>query len=126
MANDAKQTVVKEFKPSALLQKYEYYKDMSATLDRRLADIHVYESELSDIKSEYKGVKEMPKDEREYYNLKKSEMIGLINSFNQISAEYNSAMSKFNYAFCNRGQLPQGATIELPREYKTYIYSIKN
>ena len=40
---------------------------------------------------------------------------------NQLCAEYNSAMSKFNYRFTNIGDLPEGATEPLPREYKPYI-----
>jgi hypothetical protein len=42
-------------------------------------------------------------------------------SFNQLAADYNAQMAKINYAFCNVGQLPQGATTPLPREYKPYI-----
>lgn len=39
----------------------------------------------------------------------------------KVTAEYNAAMVKFNYAFCNVGTLPQGATTPLAREYKTYL-----
>jgi hypothetical protein len=51
-----------------------------------------------------------------------SEVAGVKASYNLLAADYNSAMSKFNYAFCNVGKLPQGAVEPLPREYKPYIY----
>ena len=118
---DGVKTAEKIFKPSEMLKKYELYKDLAATIDRRVADISVYDGELKRIRSEW-GDK-MPKDQREYYNTKNSERLGLIASYNQLASEYNAAMAKFNYAFCNVGQLPQGAVNPLPREYKPYIYS---
>lgn len=122
MYNDGIKTVEKIFTPSELLKKYEYYKDLSSTLDRRTADISVYDSELKNIDKKYEG-KEMPKWEQEYYNTKNSERLGLINSYNQLASEYNSAMSKFNYRFCNVGDLPEGAINPLPKEFKPYIYT---
>lgn len=122
MVKDGVKTAEKIYTPSEMLKKYEYYKNVSATLDRRVADISVYDSELKRIDKKYEG-KEMPKWQQEYYNTKNSERLGLINSYNQLASEYNSAMSKFNYAFCNVGELPQGAINPLPKEFKPYIYS---
>jgi hypothetical protein len=45
---------------------------------------------------------------------------------NELCSEYNSAMSKFNYAFTNVGSLPQGATTVLPKEVKPYINNLKS
>lgn len=121
--NDASDTAFKEFKPSALLEKYEYYKDMSAALDKKLADLGVYETRIKDLKEQYAGIarKDWARDDREQMSIWQSELSGIKASYNQLASDYNSAMSKFNYAFCNTGELPKGATIPLPREFKPYI-----
>jgi hypothetical protein len=49
-----------------------------------------------------------------------AEISGMKASFNDLAAEYNAAMVKINFAFINVGQLPQGATEALPREFKPY------
>ena len=110
--NDAKDTVYNEFKVSTLLKKYEYFKDLSAAIDKKRADIELYQIEISSYTKE---------DDRFYVEQRKSELIGIIAMHNQLYAEYNSAMSKFNYRFTNIGDLPEGATEPLPREYKPYI-----
>ena len=110
--NDAKDTVYNEFKVSTLLKKYEYFKDLSAAIDKKRADIELYQIEISSYTKE---------DDRFYVEQRKSELIGIIAMHNQLCAEYNSAMSKFNYRFTNTGDLPEGATEPLPREYKPYI-----
>ena len=110
--NDAKDTVYNEFKVSTLLKKYEYFKDLSAAIDKKRADIELYQIEVSSYTKE---------DDRFYVEQRKSELIGIIAMHNQLCAEYNSAMSKFNYRFTNIGDLPEGATEPLPREYKPYI-----
>ena len=110
--NDAKDTVYNEFKVSTLLKKYEYFKDLSASIDKKRADIELYQIEISSYTKE---------DDRFYVEQRKSELIGIIAMHNQLCAEYNSAMSKFNYRFTNIGDLPEGATEPLPREYKPYI-----
>lgn len=121
--NDGADTAFKEFKPSALLKKYEYYKDVSAQLDKKIADIGVYESRLKDLSEQYVGIKrkDWARDDREQYSIWQSEESGIKASYNTLAADYNSSMVKFNYSFCNIGQLPQGATNPLPREYKPYI-----
>jgi hypothetical protein len=110
--NDAKDTVYNEFKVSTLLKKYEYFKDLSAAIDKKRADIELYQIEVSSYTKEDDGF---------YVEQRKSELIGIIAMHNQLCAEYNSAMSKFNYRFTNIGDLPEGATEPLPREYKPYI-----
>jgi hypothetical protein len=121
--HDAKETAFKEFKPSALLKKYEYYKDVSASLDKKIADVQVYDVRVKSLQDEYKGVKrtEWAREDREQLSIWMSEVAGIKASYNTLAAEYNSAMSKFNWAFCNVGTLPQGAANPLPKEYKPYI-----
>jgi len=119
----AKETAYKEFNAETLLKKYEYFKDVSAQLDRKTADIYVFKLKIEDLKLEYANVprENWARDDREALNVWKSELDGLKSSYNQLAAEYNSAMSKFNYSFCNVGELPKGAEHPLPREYKPYI-----
>ena len=109
---DAKETAYNEFKVSTLLKKYEYFKDLSAAIDKKRADIEVYQAEIQSFTD---------KDDRFYVEQRKSELLGIIAMHNQLCAEYNSAMSKFNYRFTNVGDLPEGAVEPLPREYKPYI-----
>ncbi len=122
--NDAVDTATKEFNPSTLLKKYEYFKNVSAALDKKQADIGIWHEEVQQYKEDYPSGN-APKDERETHQLRRSEMIGIISSYNDLAAEYNAQMAKFNWSFCNAGQLPQGATTPLPREYKPYINSTK-
>jgi hypothetical protein len=46
--------------------------------------------------------------------------MGIKASYRTLAAEYNAAMAKFNYRFANAGDLPEGATEPLPREFATY------
>lgn len=120
---DRAATVVsKEVDPAYLLKKYEWFKDASATLDKKQADIAVYEARLSSMVKAYEGVPryKWPRDERESMSLRESEIAGIKASFNQVAAEYNAQMSKMNWKFTNVGNLPQGANEPLPREYKPY------
>lgn len=111
---DAINTAEQEFKPSTLLKKYEYFKDLSAAIDAKRANISVYESQLSGIKNK----------ESFQYQQSQTEMLGLVSMYNTLVSEYNSSMSKFNYAFCNKGTLPASNLEPLPREFKPYLTKI--
>lgn len=121
--DDAKETTFQEFKASSLLKKYSDFKDMSAVLDQKLASLKVYEGRFDDLKKQYNGIprNQWAREDREQYNLWQSEQAGVKASYNQLAAEYNANMAKFNYRFCNVGDLPEGAKTPLPREYKPYI-----
>jgi len=111
-----------EFGPEALLEKYEWFKDASAQLDKKLADIQVYDSRMRSMEESYKNIERQkwPREDREQYNVWSSEVAGTIASYNSLAAEYNAQMAKFNWRFTNVGDLPKGATITLPREYREY------
>jgi hypothetical protein len=49
------------------------------------------------------------------------ELDGVKASYNDLAADYNSAMSKANVNFTNVGDLPKGASEPLPREVAPYI-----
>lgn len=55
-ADNAGKVVQKEFYPDVLLRKYEWFKDTSAMLDKKLADLKVYEARDSTMMREYRGV----------------------------------------------------------------------
>ena len=116
MCNNTKNVVEKEFSPSAMLKKYEYFKDLSSAIDEKRATIEVYEAQL-------KGIKD---HEGYQYQQTQAEITGLVAMHNKLCAEYNSDMSKFNYAFCNKGALPATNLEPLPREMKPYITNINN
>lgn len=121
---DAADTAFNEFSASALLEKYEWFKDAAAQLDKKFADIGVYEYRLLLMKeSNDNAPRNMwEREDREQFNVWASEIAGVIASYNSLAAEYNSNMSKGNWDFTNVGNLPQGATTTLPREFREYIY----
>lgn len=119
-ANDASNVVRKEFYPSALLKKYEWFKDAAAALDEKIATISTYEARNKQTKDEYGKPSSWPRDVREQNAIWQSELAGIKASYNLLAADYNSQMVKFNWRFCNVGDVPEGGTA-LPREYKPYI-----
>jgi hypothetical protein len=122
-ANNAAGVVQKEFYPDALLRKYEWFKDASAALDKKQADVRVYDARLTALIVANTGLKrsQWPRDDREQSSIWMSEEAGIKASYNQLASEYNSEMAKFNWRFTNVGDMPPGATTPLPREYKPYI-----
>lgn len=115
---NAADTMHKEFSASALLKKYEYFKDLSAAIDSKRADLNAYKANLQDYKI-------TDKDSRFYYEQSKAEAMGILMMHNNLVAEYNAGMSKFNYAFCNVGTLPASNLEPLPREFKPYLLTLK-
>lgn len=115
---DGVKTAHKEFKPSALLKKYEHFKDLSSAIDKKRADIEMYQSEISTMTVS-------DKEDKYYLQQRKSELIGIISQHNNLCSEYNALMVKFNYNFTNRGDMPATNLEPLPREYKPYINNLK-
>lgn len=122
-AHKAMDVTAAQLDPATLLRKYEWFKDASTVLDKRIADVAVYEKRFVQLKADYgdKSRTEWSREDREQYNIWQSEVSGIQAGYNSLAAEYNAAMAKINYAFCNVGQLPRGATEPLPREFKPYI-----
>ena len=123
ICSEAVDVAVDEAGPRALLKKYQWFKDASAQLDKKTADIKVYDARFKSMEEGYKGQRrsEWAREDREQFNLWSSELAGIKASYNGLAAEYNSAMAKINWAFCNQGDLPKGADVPLPREYKPYV-----
>lgn len=123
LIGETAQVAREEFGPRAALEKYERFKDMSAQLDAKVANIQVYESRVTALQESYQGVPrtQWAREDRENFNLWLQEVAGIKASYNLLAAEYNADMAKFNYRFANQGELPEGATKPLPREYKPYV-----
>ncbi|KKN15708.1 hypothetical protein LCGC14_0983470 [marine sediment metagenome] len=119
---EAAQVAREEFGPREALRKYEWFKDVSAQLDKKQADIGVYQSRQDGMGETYSALprQDWPREDREQYNVWSTEVAGVTASYNTLAAEYNAQMAKFNWQFVNRGELPAGATEPLPREYKPY------
>jgi hypothetical protein len=120
---DAGQVAKEQFGPRALLQKYEWFKDASAQLDAKVANIDAAQARIKSMDETYKPARRAPQWARadlEQYNLWQNEVSGLKANYNGLAAEYNAAMAKANYRFTNAGDLPAGATKVLPREFKPY------
>lgn len=120
---EAAQVAKTEFGPQAMLEKYSWFKDAAAQLDKKQADIGVYESRITNLTASYKDVprQKWPRTDLEQMNVWMSEVSGVKASYNSLAADYNAQMAKFNWRFANVGQLPAGADKPLPREYKPYI-----
>lgn len=121
-ARKAANVVAREIDPAVLLQKYEWFKDAAAALDKKQADIGVYQSRIRRLEQDYEGQKrsQWAREDREQMSVWQSEVAGVKASYNTLAAEYNSQMAKWNWQFTNIGSLPAGAKQPLPREYRSY------
>ena len=114
---DATEVANKEFDASALLKKYEAFKNMSSAIDKYRAEIDMYRNEIA-------GMDVKDKDDKFYIQQRKSELFGIISMHNNLCSQYNSEMSKFNYRFTNVGDLPATNLQPLPKEFKPYINNL--
>ena len=119
---EAQQVARQELGPQALLEKYTWFKDASANLDKLQADIGVYQVRISALEDDYKGTprKDWPRDSREQLATWRAEVAGIAAAYNGLAAEYNAAMVKTHWQFANAGELPQGAGDPVKREYRPY------
>ena len=120
--SEAAQVAQEEFGPRAALQKYEWFKQAAAQLEKKQADITVYEGRQRAMDETYKDLArhKWPREDREQYNVWSSEVAGVKASYNALAADYNAQMAMFNWRFANVGELPKGADTPLPREFKPY------
>lgn len=119
----AVQVVQEQVEPHELQRKYELFKDEAAQLDKKRADLSVYEARFKAFGA--KGIdcpETLSRARSEQCLVWVQEVSGVAASYNALAADYNAQMAKWNYAFCNVGSLPKGATEPLPREFKSYIY----
>lgn len=91
-----------QFGARAALKKYEWFKDASAQLAKKRADITLYDARQKD------ECKPRPTDRfaQEACTTMASERLGVIASYNELAAEYNAASSKVNWSIF-QGDIPQ-------------------
>jgi len=111
--------VKQQVDPAELLRKYELFKDEAAQLDAKLANIKIKEGQIKEVKEELKVSAD--RTNREQMMIWEQELGGIEYRYNALAADYNAQMAKINYRFCNVGELPQGASEPLPREYNPYL-----
>jgi hypothetical protein len=103
-----------EFGPKRSLEKYEWFKDAAQQLQKKDADISVYETRFKNMVDSYGLVPRTAwsREDREQWNLWQSEVAGITASYNALAADYNAQMQKFNWQYAD-------TTGGIPREYKT-------
>ena len=103
----------KELGPTATLKKYEWFKDASASLQKKQADIQVYTGRMTAMNETYKNLprQNWPREDREQYNVWSSEVAGAKAGYNTLAAEYNANMTKVNWRYADT----------LPREFTPYV-----
>lgn len=116
---DASDTLFNETKASRLLEKYEWFKDMHASLSAKRETLKVYEAQIAELESI--PIEDRDRADKSELSQLRREFLGIKSHYNTNAADYNSQMSKANYAFTNVGSLPEGATEPLPREYAPYV-----
>ena len=119
---EAAQVARQEFGPKAMLTKYEWFKDASSQLDKKLADIEVYKQRVEGMKISYQSIprNKWDRTDKEQFNLWQIEVSGVKASYNGLAADWNAQISKFNWKpFLT--DLPPGAEGVLRKQYATYI-----
>ena len=115
MAGEAATVAQKELGATALSKKYEWFKNASAQLDKKRADIKVYENQIA--RGAGKATDRFTQDRVFQWE---TELMGVRSSYNALAAEYNAQMAKINWRFTNIGDLPNGASEPLPKSFKPY------
>jgi len=114
---EAQQVAREEFGPRAMLQKYEWFKNAAASLDAKKKNISVLQSRLAVF--EKMGYTNLDRTDKENYQIWTQEVAGAKMSYNNLAADWNSQISKFNWKpFV--GDLPAGAEQTLSTEYAPY------
>jgi hypothetical protein len=113
----AADVVQQQTDPFELQRKYELFKDQAAALDGQVATLSLYRKRT--LLAHCDTVRDRVGQEQCMVWLQ--EQSGIAAAYNSLAKDYNSEMSKWNFAFCNIGTLPKGASVPLPREYKPYI-----
>jgi hypothetical protein len=122
--DEAAQVAQEELGPRALLAKYSWCKEAHAQLEKKQADIKVYQSGLKSLAEQYKGVprSKWAREDIDAYNMDSTVVAGVIASYNDLAAQYNAKMVEVQFSFTNIGTLPRGADVPLPREVAPYSY----
>lgn len=123
--NNAGQVVSKELSPTALNNKYNWFKDAHAQLDAKRATITELQGKIKRISDANIGTSrnQWARTDLQSVNQWDTERDGVIASYNSLAAEYNAEMSKWHTGFVNAGKLPAGGNGEIPRNVAPYMSS---
>ena len=126
MVNNGLQTIQQQYSPSALLAKYESFKDEYSQCESLLADANQSITQANTLSVMYSGVprNQWSQQDSSQWAVYQNAAQGALAQYNNLASDYNANMSKFNYAFCNVGTLPAGATEPLPRQALPYQYEV--
>ncbi len=77
--SEAARVAQEEFGPRAALEKYEWFKNAAAQLEKKQADITVYEGRQKAMDETYQDLarQKWPREDREQYNIWASEVAGV-------------------------------------------------
>jgi len=117
MVNNGIDTAYNEFKPEAMLRKYEWFKDAAGQLTAKRNNLTVLSAKIKPLRAMKR--KDMDRQDKQDLALWESELAGLAMSYNNLVAEYNSQLSKFNWKPF-KGDLPIGAEQVLNENYALY------
>lgn len=118
---EAAEVAQEEFGPRAALEKYEWFKQQTANIQKMDGDIEIFRSRFENVETNYRQMygevpSAWPLDIRTTYNrergIARDDLVAVISQRNGIVREYNAASSMFNWAlFEGNGDKP-------PTEYK--------
>ena len=91
---NAAEVASKEFKPEAMLRKYEWFIDAAQQIEAKKANVTMYQSKISRIIE----MDSPSRQDNERLMLWEQELIGVRANYNALVAEYNAQSSKFNWA----------------------------
>lgn len=115
--SDVAAVAKQEFRPQAMLRKYEWFKDAAAQLSKKQADIQVYRARMAPLADN----KALTRTTQEKLMTWQQELAGVTASYNGLAAEWNAQISKFNWRpFA--AQMPPGAEQVLTTEFAPYAY----
>lgn len=101
---------------------YVALKDAVNILNKKKAEIKIYEKRIKIMEDTYK---ETPREYWSETDLTKyywfnDHIAELKRHYNHKSKNYNTQIAKINWSFCNVETLPKGITTPLPREFVQY------
>lgn len=114
---EGKQVLQEELGPRAILKKYEWFKDMSAQLDKYKADITAFQAQIDDLNADYEGVKRKDWDrvDKQTMSQYRQQLTGILSMYNRLAAEYNAQSNKVNWQYFDTtdGDVPPKSYAEI-------------
>jgi len=112
--------VKEDLSSHAALNRYGWFKELSAHLNKKQSEIDALKLRLSALGGFYKNTPFYlySENHKKQAKLWLSEVARLKAGFNDLATRYNSEHAKLNWRFANMDELPKGAEKTLPKEYE--------